>query len=791
MSVRGYPQSPVINSEVSSSETLPETQEIEAFSLKEDDQMNVSELQSYYADMPELQFHQMMQDVDFFAQEFNDPVFEFQTTFSNLVNDYRVDPEPEVHARTSIQSAENLIEPEWMYNTGERESDFSNDSGQIINENYDSEASCSEYYSCEEEDGSEEVLGHFDKVKNVLNLLHEISQSPAVQSFADFVPECVVPFYTPEPVQGTVLFDEGVSIQEDQPRGKSELSKDTSPSFGNEEPLPIDLSSALHVDNHDESIPECDLDDCAFWSILTDTVSYYQKDHVSSLVLESDSTDTQDTYYTCAKEMYFCAANNNVPHVNEEDKYEQNQSFCTDDHLCTQGVYKKENFESKDDHLCTRSVYNTKENFESKQEYFMAAHCNEPELNTRYPVKTSIKTEFHPGKCVATTYLWSERDAETENKGIFDMGKIAIRADCTVQGTLLNPEKNKMQILIDSGATRALLNRDYYYRTPSLYSCPRYHLPEPAYIRSADKTLMMVHECIDLLIQIQGHVFKINAYILPHMDTQFDLILGQKPMYELEAGPNFGNLTFTFMKRSLELSTTKDIVIPPRKWSKVSLDIVNCPKDFRNGKAVCNLITNFKKFGVQTMFLPVKNGKVQLQMENNTDFAWKIPAFSICGSVDMRSVGYFMIKRENLRKILEGSQCANFLTEDETIKFYKMVVQEVHDATTDRNYENTKLEPRYDREVTKINQADGQDPYPWLEKDDPRRNMTDEEILKKYVDLKNSKLTASQRRELENIMIKYKKAFSLRDEIGTCPKIEVELELKDKKPFYNNYKNGI
>ena len=35
-------------------------QEIEAFSLKEDGEMNASELQSYYADMPELQFHQLM-----------------------------------------------------------------------------------------------------------------------------------------------------------------------------------------------------------------------------------------------------------------------------------------------------------------------------------------------------------------------------------------------------------------------------------------------------------------------------------------------------------------------------------------------------------------------------------------------------------------------------------------------------------------------------------------------------------------------------------------------------------
>ena len=41
----------------------------------------------------------------------------------------------------------------------------------------------------------------------------------------------------------------------------------------------------------------------------------------------------------------------------------------------------------------------------------MAAHCNEPELNKRYPVTTSIKNVFDPGKCVATTYLWSEESA--------------------------------------------------------------------------------------------------------------------------------------------------------------------------------------------------------------------------------------------------------------------------------------------------------------------------------------------------------------------------------------------
>ena len=34
------------------------------------------------------------------------------------------------------------------------------------------------------------------------------------------------------------------------------------------------------------------------------------------------------------------------------------------------------------------------------------------------------------------------------------------------------------------------------------------------------------------------------------------------------------------------------------------------------------------------------------------------------------------------------------------------------------------------------------------------------------------------------MLYKYKEAFSLRDEIGTCPNIEVEIEVTDKSPFF-------
>ena len=76
------------------------------------------------------------------------------------------------------------------------------------------------------------------------------------------------------------------------------------------------------------------------------------------------------------------------------------------------------------------------------------------------------------------------------------------------------------------------------------------------------------------------------------------------------------------------------------------------------------------------------------------------------------------------------------------------------------------------------------DKYPLLDPGDERRNMMDREILGKYIDLGTSCLYKEEKLKLMDMLYKYKEAFSLRDEIGTCPNIEVELEVMDKSPFF-------
>ena len=69
------------------------------------------------------------------------------------------------------------------------------------------------------------------------------------------------------------------------------------------------------------------------------------------------------------------------------------------------------------------------------------------------------------------------------------------------------------------------------------------------------------------------------------------------------------------------------------------------------------------------------------------------------------------------------------------------------------------------------------DKYPWLDPDDKRRHMTDAQILRLKLNLDDSLLDEIKTDDFHDV-------FSLRDEIGTCLFMEVQLNLTDETPFF-------
>ena len=202
------------------------------------------------------------------------------------------------------------------------------------------------------------------------------------------------------------------------------------------------------------------------------------------------------------------------------------------------------------------------------------------------------------------------------------------------------------------------------------------------------------------------------------------------------------------MNRSVPIYPEKEIILKPDPFIDEILGLAII-KIIDGGtystlliklKSTCKAILDIKNAGRDTMILRPKE---------------------MIGTVDIRSLGYYKIKQGTLQQNL--SRYYRFEEAKNLCEYFNKFVNTL----------------KKERELkTPI------DKYPWFDPEDERRNMTDREILEKYVDLKNLCLNKEENMKVIDMLFKYKEAFNLRDEIGTCPKIEVEIEVTGKSPFF-------
>ena len=161
------------------------------------------------------------------------------------------------------------------------------------------------------------------------------------------------------------------------------------------------------------------------------------------------------------------------------------------------------------------------------------------------------------------------------------------------------------------------------------------------------------------------------------------------------------------------------------------------------------------------MKLKFIRNRAMFKVTNSTHETVTFDPKEILGIVDLRSLGYYKIKQGDLQQNLS---CMYHFESMSTVcdQFNRLInilrKEEEETCSTDN--------------------------YAWLDDSDERKHMTEREILDKYIDLKGSCLTKQEKQKLRNLIYEYKDAFSLRDEIGTCPNIKVEIDVMDNSPFF-------
>ena len=226
----------------------------------------------------------------------------------------------------------------------------------------------------------------------------------------------------------------------------------------------------------------------------------------------------------------------------------------------------------------------------------------------------------------------------------------------------------------------------------------------------------------------------------------------------MEGVINSRDCRFEFLNRSVPIYPEKELILKPDEQKLVKVRALFV--DEISGLAIIKTIEG-KTNSTLLIKLKYMHNEAVLDIKNAGKDTMILNPKEMIGIVDIISLGYYKIKPGILQQNLS--------------RYYRF-----EEASKLCEYFNKFMDTlKKDRE-----QTTSVDKYPWLDPEEERRNMTDREILEKYIDLGTSCLNREEKLKLMNMLYKYKEALSLRDEIGTCPNIEAKIVVMDKSPFF-------
>ena len=337
-------------------------------------------------------------------------------------------------------------------------------------------------------------------------------------------------------------------------------------------------------------------------------------------------------------------------------------------------------------------------------------------------------------------------------------------------------------IYIDNGSNIEILCQHIFYDNAYYL----HHLPR---VPTAAKTIQTGNGpvkkhifWIDLLLNVQGCMIQFK---LLGCDTQAQtgILLNKMALEQLQTWQDYSNNTLYVKQTAIPLHAIQNIeLLPDRKTTiEVIADRTNelQYKDLIEGQGIVWVRSNDYSKPLQPIVATFHNDKTLITFENTTGQTQYISKGAKVAVLDMCSKDRGMTNFEwDIPTDDEDNLVLYAHTFASSLELTKLTNEDpVLQAETKITVSETPNKHTVQTDNT-------EDPYPWLDVDDPRCKMTDEEILRLKVPFDKSILTAAEKEWLLKLMLENTAAFSIRDEIGTCPYFEVKLKLRDDKPFF-------
>ena len=335
-------------------------------------------------------------------------------------------------------------------------------------------------------------------------------------------------------------------------------------------------------------------------------------------------------------------------------------------------------------------------------------------------------------------------------------------------------------IYIDNGSTLNIMPTHFYDNAYYLYHLPK--APTAAKTIHTGNGPVKMHFWIDILLNVQGCMIQFKLLVCD-TQAQTGILLSKMALEQLQTWQDYSTNTLYVKQTAIPLHAIQNIeLLPDHKTTiEVIADRTNelQYKDLIEGQGIVWVWSNDSSKPLQPIVATFYNDKTLITFENTTGQTQYITKGAKVPVLDMRSKDGGMT---NFEWDIPTDDDGNLVLYAHTFASSLEPTKLANEDPVLQAEMNITVSQTPNKHTVKTDNPE--DPYPWLDVDDPRCKMSDEEILHLKVPLDKSILTAADKERLIKLMLENTAAFSMRDKIGTCPYFEVKLKLRDEKPFF-------
>ena len=312
--------------------------------------------------------------------------------------------------------------------------------------------------------------------------------------------------------------------------------------------------------------------------------------------------------------------------------------------------------------------------------------------------------------------------------------------DSMLTGTYDNT--HDIPIYVDNGSTLNIMPTHFYDKAYYLH-----HLPKAltaAQTIHTGKGPVKTHFWIDILLNVQGCMIQFKLLVCD-TQAQTGILLSKMALEQLQTWQDYSTNTLYIKQTAIPLHAIQNIELLPDHKTTIEV-IANRTnelqyKELIEGQGIVWVWSNDSSKPLQPIVATFHNDKMLITFGNTTGQTQYISKGAKVAVLDMRSKDGGMTNFEwDIPTDDEGNLVLYVHTFASSLKPTKLANEDpVLQAETKIKVSQTPNEHTVERDNTK-------DPYPWLDSDDPRRKMADEEILHLKVPFDKSILTAAEKR---------------------------------------------